>query len=81
MATYKSLEEKKESWGKRYEARSRGRTSPESLAFLSLRNAQTIEPTTAWTAVSSPSGSTRYSFSHSSGVGYSREIAFKMALA
>ena len=26
------------------------------LRFLSLRNAQTIEPTTAWTAVPSPSG-------------------------
>ena len=29
----------------------------------------TREPTTAWTAASSPSGSTRYSFSHLSGVG------------
>ena len=34
-----------------------------------LRNAQTIEPTTAWTAVSFPSGSTMYSFLHLSGVG------------
>ena len=34
-----------------YEARSRGRSSPDTLAFSSLRNAQTIEPTTAWTAV------------------------------
>ena len=40
--------------GIRYEARSCGRSSPDTLAFLSLRNAQTIEPTTAWTAVSSP---------------------------
>ena len=28
--------------------------------FLSLRNAQTIEPTTAWTAVSSPILGTRF---------------------
>ena len=34
------------------------------LEFLSLRNAQTIQPTTAWTAISSPSASTRYSFLH-----------------
>ena len=33
------------------------------LGFLSLRNAQTIEPTTALTAISFPSGNTRYSFS------------------
>ena len=39
------------------------------LGFLSLRNAQTIELTTAWTAVSSPSASTGYSFLHLSGVG------------
>ena len=32
----------KESWGVRYEARGRGRSSPDSLVFLSLRNAQTI---------------------------------------
>ena len=38
------------------------------LGFLSLRNGQTIEPTTAWTAVSSPSRSTGYSFLHLSGV-------------
>ena len=38
--------------------------------FLSLRNAQTIKPITAWTAVSSSSGSTRYSFLHLSGVGH-----------
>ena len=38
------------------------------LGFLSLRNAQTIEPTNAWTAVSFPSASTRYSFLHLSGV-------------
>ena len=37
--------------------------------FLSLRNAQTIEPITACTAVSSPSASTGYSFLHLSGVG------------
>ena len=34
-----------------------------------FENAQMIEPTTAWTAVSSPSGSTGYSFLHLSGVG------------
>ena len=43
---------KKESCGIRYEARSRGRSSP-NLVFLSLQNAQTIELTTTWTAVSS----------------------------
>ena len=32
------------------------------LGFLCLRNTQTIEPTTALTAVFSPSASTRYSF-------------------
>ena len=32
----------------RYEARSRGRSYPDSFGFLSLRNAQTIEPTTSW---------------------------------
>ena len=37
--------------------------------FLSLRNAQTIEPTNAWTAVSSLSASTRYSFLNMSEVG------------
>ena len=37
--------------------------------LFSLRNAQTIEPTTALTAVSFPSASTRYSFSHLSGAG------------
>ena len=44
----------------RYEAR----INYELLGFLSLRNAQTIEPTTAWTTVSSSGGSTRYSFLH-----------------
>ena len=41
--------EKNESWDIHYEARSRGRSSPGGphLGFLSLRNAQTIEPTTA----------------------------------
>ena len=34
------------------------------LVFLSLRNAQTIEPTTAWTADSSPHESTGHSFQH-----------------
>ena len=35
--------------GIRYEARSRGCSSPDFLAFLSLRNiTQTIEPTTKW---------------------------------
>ena len=37
---------------KRYEARSRGCSSPDTLVFLTP--AQTIEPTTAWTAASSP---------------------------
>ena len=39
------------------------------LGFLSLRNVQTIEPTTAWTAVRSPSASTRYSFLQLCGLG------------
>ena len=39
------------------------------FGFLSLRNAQTIEPTTAWAAVSFPGSSTRYSFLHFSGLG------------
>ena len=39
------------------------------LGFLSLRNAQTVEPTTAWTAVSFLSASTRYWFLHFSGAG------------
>ena len=38
------------------------------LGFLNLRNAQTIEPTTGWTAVSSPSLRTGYTFLHFSGV-------------
>ena len=38
--------------------------------FSPLRNAQAIQPTTAWAAVSSPSGSTGYSFLHLSGVGH-----------
>ena len=60
------MDEKRKVWGIRYRARSRGRSSPD---FLSLRNAQTIGPTTARTAVSSPSGNTGYSFLHLSGVG------------
>ena len=36
--------------------------------LFSLRNAQTIEPTTDWTAVSSLSANTKYSFLHLSGV-------------
>ena len=36
---------KKNVGGVRYESRSRGRSPPD---LLSLRNAQTIEPTTAW---------------------------------
>ena len=40
-----------------------------TFGFLSLQKAQMIEPTTTWTAVSSPSGSTRYLFLHLSGVG------------
>ena len=42
-----------------------------TLGFLSLRNAQTIEPTTAWFAVSSPTVNTRYSFLHLNGLGRS----------
>ena len=38
------------------------------LGVLSLRNAKTIEPTSAWAAVSSTSASTRYSFLHLSGL-------------
>ena len=34
--------------GTRYKARSRGRSISRHLGFLSLRNAQTIEPTTGW---------------------------------
>ena len=37
--------------------------------WLFERNAQTIDPTTAWTAVSSLSVNTRYTFLHLSGVG------------
>ena len=37
--------------------------------ILNLRNSQTIEPATKWTAVSLPSTSTRYSFSQLSGFG------------
>ena len=39
-----------------------GAHRPTSWLFLSLRNAQTIEPTTAWTAAFQPTASTRYSF-------------------
>ena len=46
----------------RYVARSCGRSSPDSLAFLSLRNAQTLKPTTALAEVFSPIANTRYSF-------------------
>ena len=34
------------------------------LGSLFLRSAQTIEPTIAWAAISSPSASTTYSFLH-----------------
>ena len=44
--------------GIRYKARSRGRSSPDTLDFWACER----EPTTAWTAVSSPSRSTRYAF-------------------
>ena len=37
--------------------------------LFELANSQTIEPTTAWTAVSFPSASTGYSFLHLNGVG------------
>ena len=43
--------------GTRYKARSRGRSSPDTLAFFSLRNAQTIEPTTACICVKHKEGS------------------------
>ena len=45
------------------------RVAAGALGFLSVRNAQTIGPTTAWAADSSPSGSTVYSFLHLSGLG------------
>ena len=54
--------QKRKVGGVRYEARSCGRSSPDWFGFLSLRNPQTIEPTTAWIAVPAPSASTRYSF-------------------
>ena len=47
--------EKKKVGGKRYKARRCGRSSPDTLTFLSLRNAQTVEPTNVWAAVSFPS--------------------------
>ena len=53
--------------GKRYEVRSRG-AHLRLLGFLSLPNVPTIEPITAWTTVSSPIASTRYSISHLTGV-------------
>ena len=56
--------EKRKVWGVRYGARSRGRSSIDTLAFLSMRNAR-IEPTAAWAAASFPSASTRYSFNTS----------------
>ena len=37
--------------------------------LFSLRNAQTIEPTNVWAAVSTPSARTRYSFLHLIGAG------------
>ena len=37
--------------------------------FEPAKRPNDIEPTTAWTAVSSPSASTRYAFLHLSGVG------------
>ena len=40
--------------GIRYEARSCGRSSPDTLAFLSLRNAQMIE-SLYWTKLQRPS--------------------------
>ena len=47
--------EKKNVWGKRYGARSCGPLVSRRFGFLSLQNARTIEPTTAWTVVSSTS--------------------------
>ena len=68
--TLSSGGKKTEVGGKRYETYSRALIS-RHLGFFEpgLRNAQMIEPTTAWAAVSSSSASTRYSFLHSSGVG------------
>ena len=68
MAAYKPGDEirfigKRKVGGIRYEAR-----SPRHLDFLNLRNAQTIEPTTDWTAVSFASASTRYTFLHLNGL-------------
>ena len=45
--------EKRKVWGKCYEVCSHECSSPDTLVFLSLQNTQTIEQTTAWTAVSS----------------------------
>ena len=50
MESCPTVQEKRKVGGIRYEARSRRRSSPHSLAFFSLRNAQNIEPTIAWTA-------------------------------
>ena len=54
--------------GVRYKARPRALIS-RLFGFLSLRNAQTIEPTTAWAAVFFLGQATGYTFLHLSGVG------------
>ena len=68
---------KRKNRGTRYKARSGGR-SCSSLAFLSRRNAETLEPTTARTAVSSPSASTRYLFLQLSGLGPIEYIIYRI---
>ena len=47
FSVYARVKEKRKVGGKRYEARSRGRSSPDTLAFWACEHAQTIEPTTA----------------------------------
>ena len=54
-----------------------GAQLPSPWHFLSLQNAQTIQPTTAWTAVSSLTASAMYSFLHLSmewGALYGRKV-------
>ena len=46
------------------------------LGFLSLQNAQTIEPTTAWAAIYSFSASTRYLFLVDWAAPYGRTVAW-----
>ena len=67
---YSSIKKKMERKvrGIRHGARSCRRSSSDCLAFLSLRNPQTIEPITDLTAVSSPSSSTGKSVLQLSGL-------------